>query len=182
MKSVTKLLSFMLALLVLTSLPACFGQDVSGMTGEVTDKSGAAIPGVAVTLRNPGTGFKLTEYTNSIGFYRFSQIPPGQGYEATFTVKGFTPIEIKNIYLTVSTVRTQDATLSVGAHAETVEVTASELGSHHRYDGSDHRQHLRRAAAQQPSRAAEKRPNRTVHIAARSHRHGRRDGRARRSE
>ncbi len=125
MKSVTKLLSFMLALLVLTSLPACFGQDVSGMTGEVTDKSGAAIPGVAVTLRNPGTGFKLTEYTNSIGFYRFSQIPPGQGYEATYTVKGFNPTDIKNIYLTISSVRTQDVVLSVGAHAETVQVTAS---------------------------------------------------------
>ena len=45
MKRVTKLLCCIFAMLVLTSLSVCYGQDVSGMTGEVTDSSGAAIPG-----------------------------------------------------------------------------------------------------------------------------------------
>ena len=125
MKRVTKLLGCIFAMLVLTSLPVCFGQDVSGMTGEVTDPSGAAITGATVTLKNGATGSQFTATTNSIGVYRFSEIPPGQGYEATFTAPGFSPVDIKNIYLTVATVRTQNATLKVGAQAQAVEVTAS---------------------------------------------------------
>lgn len=97
----------------------------SGMSGLVTDQSGAAIPGVAVTLTNATTGAKFTETTNSQGFYRFSEIPPGEGYTATFSANGFAAMEVKNIYLTVSTVRTQNATLQVSARAEKIEVTAS---------------------------------------------------------
>ncbi len=112
-------------MLVLTSLPLCYGQDVSGMTGEVTDSSGAAIAGATVTLKNAATGLQFTATTNSVGVYRFSEIPPGQGYEATFTATGFTLFDIKNIYLNVATIRTQNATLTVGAQAQAVEVTAS---------------------------------------------------------
>jgi hypothetical protein len=125
MKSVMKLLCSMFAVLVLTSLSVCYGQDVSGMTGEVTDPSGAAVPGVAVTLRNTATGTKFTVTTNAIGSYRFSEIPPGQGYEATFAAKGFAQLTIKDIYLTVANIRTQNATLTISARAEAVEVTAT---------------------------------------------------------
>ncbi len=119
-------IALVVGLSMLLLLPACFAQqDVSGMTGQVTDKSGAAITGVEVTLRNPATGFKLTEFTNSIGFYRFAQIPPGQGYEVTFKAKGFNPLEVKDIYLTVANVRTQNATMIVGARTDVVQVTAS---------------------------------------------------------
>ncbi|MGB6744751.1 MAG: carboxypeptidase-like regulatory domain-containing protein, partial [Terracidiphilus sp.] len=111
-------------MLVLTSLPVCYGQGVSGMTGEVTDSSGAVIPGAIVTLTNTTTGVKFTQTSNGVGEYRFANIPPGQGYEAVFTATGFTPVDIKNIYLTVATVRTQNATMSIGAHTE-IEVTAS---------------------------------------------------------
>jgi hypothetical protein len=110
---------------VLTSLPVCFGQTTSGMSGEVTDSSGAAVPNVTVDLKNPATGASFTQTTNSIGFYRFSQIPPGEGYVATFSAKGFAKAEIGSIYLTVSTVRTQNATLNVSGQESTVEVLAT---------------------------------------------------------
>jgi hypothetical protein len=125
MKSLTRLLCFVSSLLVLTSLTVCYGQDVSGMAGEVTDQSGAEVPNAVVTLRNPSTGTKYTQTTNATGFYRFAEIPPGQGYEATFTAKGFSPVEVKGLYLTVATVRTQNVTLTIGARAEAVEVTAT---------------------------------------------------------
>jgi len=115
----------MLAMLVLTSLPVCYGQSVSGMAGEVTDQSGAAMPNVVVTLKNAATGAKFTVTTNAVGFYRFSEIPPGQGYEASFTAKGFATVEVKDIYLTVGSVRTQNANLRVSARAEAIEVTAT---------------------------------------------------------
>ena len=113
-----------MAMLVLASVSVCYGQGVSSMTGEVTDPSGAVVPGATVTLSNPTTGLKFTQTTNGVGEYRFSNVPPGQGYEATFTAPGFTEVDIRNIYLTVATVRTQNATLAVGAHTE-VQVTAS---------------------------------------------------------
>ena len=108
------------------SQQAAYGQqDVSGMTGVVTDTTGAAVPNAVVTLKNANTGSKYTATTGPTGLYRFSEIPPGQGYEAIFTAAGFAPLDIKNIYLTVATTRTQNATLSVGAHAETVQVSAA---------------------------------------------------------
>lgn len=125
-KSVFKVLCGALALLVLGSVTFCHAQEqVSGMTGLVTDSSGAAIPGVEVTLTNPATGAKFTQTANSIGQYRFANIPPGQGYIATFTTKGFSKFEVKDIYLTVATVRTQNATLSISTHEEVVQVTAT---------------------------------------------------------
>ena len=115
----------MFAMLTLLSLPLCYGQGVSGMTGMVTDPSGAALPGATVTLRNATTGLKFTVTTDAIGQYRFSQIPPGQGYEAIFTAQGFAKLDIKAIYLTVANIRTQNASLTVGTAVSTVQVTAA---------------------------------------------------------
>jgi hypothetical protein len=97
---------------------------VSGMTGEVTDSSGAAVVGATVVLTNKSTGLKYTQATNGSGLYRFTQIPPGAGYEVIFTANGFAPVDVKEIYLTVAQVRTQNASLSVGANVA-IEVNAS---------------------------------------------------------
>ena len=115
----------LLALSFLISPPVGHAQDVSGMSGLITDPSGAAVPGATVTLTNASTGAKFTVTANSQGSYRFSNIPPGQGYSATFTATGFAPLEVKDIYLTVAEIRTQNASLTVGRQAETVEVSAS---------------------------------------------------------
>jgi hypothetical protein len=123
-----RFLFYTLAALILTSLPICFGQATAataGMTGVVTDQSGAVIPGVSVTLSNKATGAKFTETTNSTGVYRFLNIPPGEGYEAVFSGTGFDKVDIKGLYLTAETVRTQNATLTVGAQQQVVEVNAS---------------------------------------------------------
>src|ERR1700722_1887330 len=60
MKKVARLFCCIFAMLVLTSLHVCYGQDVSGMTGEVTDSSGAAVTGATVTLKNAATGLQFT--------------------------------------------------------------------------------------------------------------------------
>ncbi|MGA3223172.1 MAG: carboxypeptidase-like regulatory domain-containing protein [Acidobacteriaceae bacterium] len=125
MKRVTKLLCCIFAMFVLTSFSVCHGQDVSGMTGVVTDSSGAALSGATVTLKNSSTGLQFTATTNSQGVYRFSEVPPGEGYTATFAASGFTAENVDNIYLTVSNIRTQNATLKVGSQGQVVEVTAS---------------------------------------------------------
>jgi Carboxypeptidase regulatory-like domain len=112
---------------VTTQPTATYCQETTAsMAGTVTDSSGAAVPGATVTLTNALTGQKFAETTNSIGYYRFSNIPPGQGYEATFTAKGFATVQVLSIYLTVDSIRTQNATLTVGAQVSTVEVTAAD--------------------------------------------------------
>jgi Carboxypeptidase regulatory-like domain len=94
------------------------------MTGIVQDATGAAVSGATVTLTNKTTGLSFSQTTNAEGSYTFSSVPPGAGYEAVFTRPGFAATDIKNIYLTVATTRTQNATLTAGAN-EAVEVTAS---------------------------------------------------------
>ncbi len=105
--------------------PVAFGQDAAGMTGIVTDSSGASISNATITLTNPSTGVKLTQSSTATGTYRFANVPPGAGYVATFTANGFSQFVVKDVYLVVSTVRTQDAKLGVGTTVATVQVTAS---------------------------------------------------------
>ena len=120
-----KCLAFFVFLAVSFSAPSLLrAQDVSGMTGSVIDATGASVPGAIVTLTNKANGSTFTQTTNAGGSYTFSNVPPGQGYEAIFTHAGFATVDIKNIYLTVATTRTQNATLQAGADVK-VEVTAS---------------------------------------------------------
>src|SRR6185312_14476868 len=98
-------------------------QDSSSMAGVVTDATGAAIPGVAVTLTNPLKGTSFTVTTDNRGTYRFANVPPTEGYVVTFTHDGFSTSKISDLTLNVGVTRTQDAKLSAGQH-ETVEVSA----------------------------------------------------------
>jgi hypothetical protein len=125
LRKAARLLCCMFAILVLTSLHVCYGQDVSGMTGAVTDPSGAALSGATVTLKNTATGQQYTATTNAQGVYRFSEVPPGEGYTATFSASGFSAVTVSAIYLQVATIRTQNASLKVGNQAQEVQVTAS---------------------------------------------------------
>jgi hypothetical protein len=94
------------------------------MTGVVTDVSGALLPDTTVVLSNPHTVVSFTQTTDSKGSYRFTNIPPGQGYQATFSHDGFASTQVKNLDLEIGSTRTQDAKLQAGA-AQTVEVSAS---------------------------------------------------------
>src|SRR6185312_8947308 len=99
-------------------------QDKSSMTGVVTDVSGALLPDTTVVLSNPHTGVSFTQTTDSKGSYRFTNVPPGPGYQASFAHDGFATTQVKNLDLEVGTPRTQDAKLQAGA-AQTIEVSAT---------------------------------------------------------
>src|SRR5581483_8849068 len=53
---------------------------------------------------------------------------PGPGYKITFTHGGFNPVVITDVYLNVSSTRTQNASLSIGNVTQTVEVSAANQG------------------------------------------------------
>jgi hypothetical protein len=111
-------------LVLFFSLTAEAQQGTAAITGVVTDSSGAIIPGVNVTLRNPQTGVTLKAKTESAGAYTIKLVPPGPGYIIKFEAPGFSATEISGLYLNVDTTRTQDTKLQAGANY-TIEVSAA---------------------------------------------------------
>jgi outer membrane receptor protein involved in Fe transport len=113
------------ALVVLLTCVAAFAQQTSGtVTGRVTDQQGAAIPGVAVTAKNPQTGFTRTETSDAEGVYRLSALPVGV-YEVTAELSGFQTISKKDVEVNVGQTQAIDFSLKVAAIAETVTVTGA---------------------------------------------------------
>ena len=115
----------LLAALVVAVACASFAQDVSGLTGVVTDNSGAAIAGVTVKLTNPLTGFTGETTTNDAGQYSFAKVPTGVGYKITFSKENFATLDVTDVSLSVGTTVTHNAKMQVGAVSTTVEVTAA---------------------------------------------------------
>ncbi|MGH9921061.1 MAG: carboxypeptidase-like regulatory domain-containing protein, partial [Nitrososphaerales archaeon] len=90
----------MLAILLSTPF-ALLAQNQSSITGLVTDVTGAVLPGTTVTLTNPSKGLSYTQTTNSHGSYRFVNVPPAEGYIATFRHSGFADVVVRNLALEV---------------------------------------------------------------------------------
>jgi len=120
--------SIMLALLVVLLLctarlaSAGQGQDAS-IIGQVTDESGAVLPGVTVTASSPALQIQtITSVTNERGEYRLSPLPIGT-YEVVYTLSGFQTVRQQNIRLTVGFVAKLDVSLKVGSLEESVTVS-----------------------------------------------------------
>ncbi len=116
--------TFAIAVMLLCVLQL-HAQDQASITGTVTDPTGAVIPAVSVTLENPSTGVSYKTTTNAQGSYTFTSVKAGPGYRITFEAAGFKTTTVTGLYLNVSTTRTQNGKLTVGAAAQTVEVSAA---------------------------------------------------------
>jgi len=90
------------------------------LTGTVTDPSGAIIQNAKITLRNYGTNETLTAITDQDGLYRFALLPPGE-YELTVEATGFSPLELREVMIQITEVRSIRTQLAVkGAREEIV--------------------------------------------------------------
>ena len=108
-----------MALLLTSGLQA---QELRGkVTGTVTDASGAVIPGAAVTLTNDETTVSATTSTSEVGAYLFDFVLPGT-YTVSVELEGFRTFEQRNILVQTRADITVDASMEVGAVAETVTV------------------------------------------------------------
>jgi len=105
-------------------LQASRAQQVSGVTGVVTDSTGANVPGVSVRLENTLRGTVAETTTNDSGVYIFAKVPPGGGYRLTFTKENFNKLVLDDLALGVGTTETHDAKLEVGQINQTIEVRA----------------------------------------------------------
>jgi len=111
-----------LAFLLVAVLPTAHAQDVSAITGVVTDASGGAVSGAKVTLLDSRTGARFETQTGSDGNYRFPKVEPGPGFTLTVSKDGFESVTISNLYLAIASTRAQNVQLQIGAVSQTVEV------------------------------------------------------------
>jgi Carboxypeptidase regulatory-like domain len=102
--------TFALLALFLSAPAFLMAQDSSSMNGTVTDATGAVVPGTTVTVSSKLTGAHYTQTTDKNGAYRFPNLPPNSGYDATFVHSGFATSRVDQITLSVGITRTQDET------------------------------------------------------------------------
>lgn len=95
---------------------------LSGVSGRVTDASGAVIPKATVALRD-GSGSTRQTATGADGSFQLTDLPAGQ-YELTVTAPGFKSNQ-QSIDLKPSELAMLQPVLAVGAATETVTVTSS---------------------------------------------------------
>ena len=119
----TKVASLLIGTLLLFTICA-FGQsDLGSIQGFIKDPSSATLPNAKVTVRNQ-SGVERQATTNESGYYAITNIPPGY-YTITVEATGFKKFESSNNKLDPSASLAMDATLTVGAATETVEVVAT---------------------------------------------------------
>ena len=98
---------------------------VSRLEGAVEDPSGGAVIGARITAENWQTGYKITAFSDSRGFYVFLSLPPGP-YSVTTEAAGFRRTVLSGLVLDVSSTVTAPIHLELGATSETVNVVAKE--------------------------------------------------------
>jgi hypothetical protein len=98
-------------------------QTTGEIYGKVTDKSGAVVPGAAVTLTSPVLIQPLTAVTSSTGVYRFASVPIGV-YTVKFELTGFTTVVNEGIRIEIGQNAQVNAALNVSTQQEVITVTA----------------------------------------------------------
>ncbi len=112
-----------LGLLVFLAASTGFAQMAGSIRGEVSDASGAVVPGATVTLTNEGTKGSRNLVTDAKGNYFFAAVQPGS-YTLTVEIPGFKSVEKKGLRMSSNETAGMDFTLEVGAQTERIEVTA----------------------------------------------------------
>lgn len=124
--------AFSVSLILVALLPAgtiaAAGQGASnpaGIIGQVTDGTGATLPGVTVTATSPALQVpSVTAVTDANGEYRLSPLPIGI-YTITYELSGFQNLRREGVQLTVGFVARLDQELNLGALTETITVSGT---------------------------------------------------------
>jgi len=123
-------LGYTLATTLLMLCAACVAMAQStvgtgGITGTVTDPTGAVISNAKVTITNEGTGQTITATTNSAGAYNAAALAPGN-YKLQVSASGFNSVTT-TINVQVGNTAAGNVKLPIGQESQVVEVQASEV-------------------------------------------------------
>ncbi|HLK03707.1 MAG TPA: carboxypeptidase regulatory-like domain-containing protein [Candidatus Acidoferrum sp.] len=94
-----------------------------GLSGTVTDSSGATVPNASVVIKDQSGAIVAQTTTDSDGDYIVSSLPPGN-YRAEFGANGFKTNAVNAVNVG-SGENALDSTLQVGTASQMVEVTAN---------------------------------------------------------
>ena len=123
MRSLRFTLALMLLLVATTGKVFAQAGATGSISGTITDSSGAALPGVDVTVTNTGTNVVFKTVTSSAGDYSAPSLNPGN-YIVTAVSPGFQKAVTKPFVLTVDQVARVNLSMKPGQVTETMEVTA----------------------------------------------------------
>lgn len=98
-------------------------ETTGGIVGTVKDPSGASVPDATVTVTASSLVGTKTVQTDSSGYYRFANLPPGS-YTLTVTATGFST-DKRTFVLEVGHLPTIDVALEVGKTTSVIEVTGA---------------------------------------------------------
>src|ERR1700751_4390621 len=112
-------------LLVFAAQAGAFGQGgTGGITGLISDSSGAIVPGAKVSLTNEATGVTVSTVSTDAGLYAFISLSPGN-YDVTATAAGFETAVRRGVIVSVDQKSTVNFKLNIGSVSQIVNVTAS---------------------------------------------------------
>src|SRR4051812_12312049 len=104
--------------------PLAQSQAINGtIEGTITDQSGAAVPGVSVTVTNVDTGDSRVVVSNQAGVYRAPLLPLGR-YRVSAELQGFRKFEQQGLTLSAGQAAVINISLTVGNMSEAITVTS----------------------------------------------------------
>src|ERR1700732_2854544 len=98
------------------------GETTSAIIGQVSDASGAAVPGATVTATNKETGLRRSASTDDSGRFSFPQLKPG-AYSVKVEVEGFEPQQNDAVSAALGQKQTVDFRLKIAQSNQAVTVT-----------------------------------------------------------
>jgi hypothetical protein len=107
-------------LLTAFSLSLIAQNPAGALRGQVTDPSGAIIPGATVVMA-PATGAAITTQSDGAGMYEFKSLPPGK-YSLTAAAPGFAMYENRNIVVSAQPLRLNIA-MTIEVETQKVQVS-----------------------------------------------------------
>ena len=116
--------TFSIVLLSSCMAPSAHAQGSFGsIAGTALDASGAVLPGVTVTLSNPGTiGGNQVTVTDARGAYQFPRLVPGR-YTVKGELTGFRAVAVENVTVNAQATSRADLTMQVDQVQESVTVS-----------------------------------------------------------
>ncbi len=99
---------------------------LGGLTGVITDPTGAAVPDASLRIANTDTGAEVSVQSTSDGAYFASGLAPGR-YRITVTKPGFKTISEGPVTVSTATVSTVNVNMPVGEVTESVNVSENTL-------------------------------------------------------
>src|SRR5215813_2903272 len=116
-----RFLAVLVSLILLTCVTAWSQVSTSRITGIVTDKSGAVIPGANVTITNEGTNSTYHATSGAGGVYVIDSLQVGT-YTVIVDAGGFKKFVSKGNVLSIGVPTTVNAPLELGSTGDTVDV------------------------------------------------------------